>query len=721
VTALAVPGSVRARAVDLPEPDLPAPHRLRAVAAAFGALVAAVGLVQLYGWVSHTRSLIQLRPRQVPMQFNTALCLTLLGLALLLLATRRPRAAAAPAAFTAVWGLVTLAEYLLGRGLGIDQLLYRSWIVTGVDTPGRMARNTAVCFAVLGVTAVHLALRRTGRAALLVGLASSLVAGLALVALFGYASGVSTAYTWRTSTAMAPLTAVALLAAAGGYLAAAWDLAPGGTPRWLPVPVAVAALATTLFLWQALVNVGAEADRTLSVDRASGVVLAIGVVLSALLAGAAWLGQTAIRRRRTAEVLATRLEAEAAHRAEVQDTLLRRTQRDSVLRGAYEAVSSETELATAFQRFAAAAGAALPFDRASLSVVGDTEVTVVAVAGHAAATAPVGTATPLTDPVVSRVLASRRAVLIRAGDAAFGGSFAARIGVRSAISVPVVIGGAVRATLGFSSTRLDAFEAADLGLADELASVVGGAIYTLARLDDERSTSARLRELDELKNEFVGVVAHDLRSPMTVIAGYLDTVLGRWDALPDEMKRELLGVALRNTKRLSTLVEDVLQVARIESGDFPYEIRPFDLAALVRRTAEEMVSARPDRPIDVAIDGDLPEANADEDRQWRVLTNILSNAQKFSPEGTPVRVAVARRGAFLEVTVADRGPGIPADGVARLFGKFARLGNAPGGEKGTGLGLYICKALVEAQGGEIAAESVVGEGTTVRYTVPVAS
>ena len=270
----------------------------------------------------------------------------------------------------------------------------------------------------------------------------------------------------------------------------------------------------------------------------------------------------------------------------------------------------------------------------------------------------------------------------------------------------------------FAAVRPHAFDDEHLALVGELIAAVGGALYTVGRLAEEERTSARLRELDQLKNEFVGVVAHDLRSPMTVIAGYVDTVLQRWDDLTDEMKRELLGVASKNTKRLSVLVEDVLQVARIESGDFPYEIAPFDLGALVRRTVAEMTSARPERPVCADVPESLPEAFGDEDRQWRVLTNLVSNAQKFSPDDVPVVVTVRAREAYLEVSVVDRGPGIAAEDLPRLFGKFARLAGAPGGEKGTGLGLYICKALVEAQGGTIDATSRVGAGTTLRYTVP---
>ena len=282
---------------------------------------------------------------------------------------------------------------------------------------------------------------------------------------------------------------------------------------------------------------------------------------------------------------------------------------------------------------------------------------------------------------------------------------------------PVVVAGEPRAYLRFSAGSFSDAERATLA---DVVAAGGLALYAVARLEDERAASERLRELDQLKNEFIGVVAHDLRSPMTVISGYVDTVLIRWDDLDEETKRDLLNVASRNTKRLSNLVEDVLQVARIESGEFPYDIAPFDLGRLVNRTVEEMNAAKPGRPVVAQVPRGLPVALGDEDRLWRVLTNLISNAQKFSPDDVQTVVEVCAADRFLVVSVTDRGPGIPEADLPRLFGKFSRLGQPAGGEKGTGLGLYISKALIEAQGGTIEVDSLVGRGTTLRFTVPVA-
>lgn len=680
---------------------LPARSRTatRIPAGVAGGVAILVGGLVLYGWVDRRIDLVQLRAGQVPMQFNTALCLLLLGLALLLLVGRRYRAAVLPLTLATYGAAATVAQYLTGLSLGVDTALFDPWLTVGTEAPGRMPANTAACLTTLGITGLLLAsLRGRVAAPLAAGIGGSLVAGVAFVALFGYTSDVPSAYAWRAGTAMAPATAAVLLLLGIGWVAAGWGRATrAGAPLWLPVPVSIGALATTLFLWQSLTNVGGDGSRTVPLDRAAGAILGIGLVFSALLAVATWFGQEARRRRLLAE---------------------QRADRDALLRAAYGAISSAPELDAGFTAFADAVRPGLAFDRAALSLVDGDAVRIAASAGATAGELPAGTAIPAGDALVVNAVTSGEPYVLSDAVEEYPDSVAARLGVHSFAAAPIVVAGEVRALLSFASRAPRAFGPGALRLLEELVASAGGSLYTLAALGAEQRTSARLRELDTLKNEFVGVVAHDLRSPMTVIAGYVDTVIQRWDVLSDDMKRDLLDVASRNTKRLSVLVEDVLQVARIESGDFPYEIAPFDLGVLVHRTVGEMSAARPDRPVVADVPASLPAALGDEDRQWRVLTNLVSNAQKFSPPDAPVVVSVRPQESFLEVCVADRGPGIPEEDLPRLFGKFARLASAPGGEKGTGLGLYICKALVEAQGGTIGVTSRVGEGTTLRYTVP---
>jgi signal transduction histidine kinase len=253
-----------------------------------------------------------------------------------------------------------------------------------------------------------------------------------------------------------------------------------------------------------------------------------------------------------------------------------------------------------------------------------------------------------------------------------------------------------------------------------------------AQLAMEQETAIeRLRELDALKNDFVAMVSHDLRSPMATISGFADTLRINWDAFDDAHKMEILDRISRTTDHLAKLVENILQVAQIESGRFKYDIKPFDFERLVERTVDEARRINPhrrhddsdleERKIVLRVEDDLPQVKGDELRQWQVLTNLLSNALKFSPPEESVIVDVTRQEDQVQIAIQDHGLGIKDKDKDKLFKKFSRLEQPKGQKiKGTGLGLYICKNMIEAQGGRVWVESEPGEGTTFFYTVPVA-
>jgi PAS domain S-box-containing protein len=295
-----------------------------------------------------------------------------------------------------------------------------------------------------------------------------------------------------------------------------------------------------------------------------------------------------------------------------------------------------------------------------------------------------------------------------------------RRGIRSFLSVPIIAGSELQGLLNFSSVRPHGISVEVVPVLEALVREASGPFNTLRLLHREREAAKRLEELNRVKNEFVGIVAHDLKSPMTVMAGFAELMIAQWESISDDQKLELLGRIRENTARLSVLVDDVLHVAKIESGEVRYDIRPFDLRGLLERTVLEMNSTNGDR-CDLEIAGDVPQALGDESKQWRILTNLVSNALKFSAAGSRVVVGARPAGDEILVWVCDHGWGIAGSDLERLFQRFSRIQHKAGAHvTGTGLGLYICKSLVEGQGGRVWATSRLGEGSTFFYTVPVA-
>ena len=221
--------------------------------------------------------------------------------------------------------------------------------------------------------------------------------------------------------------------------------------------------------------------------------------------------------------------------------------------------------------------------------------------------------------------------------------------------------------------------------------------------------------LERLKNEFISVVSHELRTPLTSIHGTLDlAVEGRLGELPPEARR-FLEIAYRNSQRVVRLVNEILDLQKVESGEIALDARPIELAPLLADAIDANHDYARRFEVRIALDGDSPAVKvvADPDRLLQVLTNLLGNAARFSPRGETVTVRAARFGGRVRVSVSDRGPGIPEAFRARVFEKFAQADSpASGRREGTGLGLSISRAIVERLGGRIGFESEVGRGTT---------
>lgn len=229
---------------------------------------------------------------------------------------------------------------------------------------------------------------------------------------------------------------------------------------------------------------------------------------------------------------------------------------------------------------------------------------------------------------------------------------------------------------------------------------------------------AEQKEQQAMQRDFVSMAAHELRSPLTAIKGFTRTLMARFDELPAEKRARYLSLVNEQSDRLARLVDDLMQVSRIDSHRVSLDRAPLDLADTVRALIEQFRGKWAGRTIELHTDGTMRPANVDAHKIEEVLINLIDNAVKYSPAGAPVGVSVRSAGDEVEVAVRDHGVGIPAHEVAALFKKFSRLAQTSGEVSGTGLGLYIVRGLVEAHGGRVWVSSTPGEGSVFSFSVP---
>ena len=290
--------------------------------------------------------------------------------------------------------------------------------------------------------------------------------------------------------------------------------------------------------------------------------------------------------------------------------------------------------------------------------------------------------------------------------------------------LPVVVAGlvggrlaavavAVEGALALALVFLGAGDALGVSVEEDLAAlivflvvavVVGGLVGTVATADRQRAAAeAMLRS-----------VSHDLRTPLAVIQA-VATDLRSGTAYDDVTRDELLGLLGTEAERLDRIVANLLSLSRIEAGTFQPDRQAVDLGELVTSSAERMERVLEGLAVTLDIAPDLPLVPADYSQVDQVVTNLLENAARHSTPGAPIEVTVAEREAALVVTVADHGPGIPADRRDEVFEPFRSGG--PG--SGSGVGLAICRAIVEAHGGTISAGDAPGGGAAVRFSLPL--
>ena len=226
-----------------------------------------------------------------------------------------------------------------------------------------------------------------------------------------------------------------------------------------------------------------------------------------------------------------------------------------------------------------------------------------------------------------------------------------------------------------------------------------------------------LREIDRVKSEFIATASHELRTPLTSVQMGVHLLLEGAAGELNDKQTEVLSACREDCERLDKLMRDLLDLSRIEAGESQPQLQPTDLRELMLREAEELRAQIEAKGLAFCLDvpPDLPAVLADPSQVARVLTNLGVNAIRYTKQGE-ITISATQRGRYVAVSVADTGSGIPAEYLSHIFDKFVQVPGAPTG--GAGLGLAISRLIVEAHGGQISAQSELGEGSTFTFTLP---
>ena len=292
-------------------------------------------------------------------------------------------------------------------------------------------------------------------------------------------------------------------------------------------------------------------------------------------------------------------------------------------------------------------------------------------------------------------------------------------GVRSYFGVPLIMHGEAAGVLQIDSEEVDAFPPDARACVLMLVPTIAAAVQNALLFDRERAAFQRLRETEQLQRDFIAIVSHELRTPITTVSGFGFTLAEQAGVLERELIADIGQRIWRASRRLERMMGDLLDLSQIERGTLSADPTPTDIEPILRQSVNEQ--SNDSHPIELDLGSPLPKALIDGDRLHQIVGNLLSNARKFSPENSAIRVVVRPDGDAIALTVEDHGKGIPEGLIDRVFDRFFQAESASTRSAGgLGIGLYLVKQLCERMDATIDVDSTVGEGTRFTARLPVA-
>lgn len=291
--------------------------------------------------------------------------------------------------------------------------------------------------------------------------------------------------------------------------------------------------------------------------------------------------------------------------------------------------------------------------------------------------------------------------------------------VRSAMSAPLYARAEAVGVLNVSvSSGAHEYTEHDLRALTVFAEHAAIAINNARLYQSEREASTKLAELDERRREFLAVVTHDLKSPLTSILGYVKLLLDAEGEGSLEQIRQFAGIIERQGQRMLDMIQQLVVATGVNEGAPVLSREPLDLRAIVEQQVDAFGAVLGERTLEVEVPEELPLVYGDPSAVEHILANLLDNAVKYSPDGTAIEVGVGSDEDDMHVSVADRGPGIPEDALPRIFERYRR-GGAQAGGGSVGLGLFIVRSLTQGHGGRVWAENREGGGAKFTFTLPL--